>query len=179
MSDTDRRAFLGGLAFAAGSLTATSSFAANNDGHAAGYDVAPAAEFQPVIPRRTGDPIKFTVSLDQAAIKATSGGWARDITARTLPIATDAALAHLFLNPGGVREMHWHNSAEWAYILSGACQVTVVDPEGETEVANYAPETSGTSRRVIATRSRRSDPSRATRSSHSMTDSMASMERSG
>src|SRR5262249_51147362 len=34
--------------------------------------------------------------------------------------------------------MHWHNSAEWAYILAGACQVTVVDPEGETEVANYA-----------------------------------------
>jgi oxalate decarboxylase len=137
MSDTDRRAFLGGLVFAAGSLTATSSFATNNDGHAAGYDVAPAAEFQPVIPRRTGDPIKFTISLDQAAIKATSGGWARDITARTLPIATDAALAHLFLNPGGVREMHWHNSAEWALILSGACQVTVVDPYGETEVANF------------------------------------------
>jgi oxalate decarboxylase len=35
--------------------------------------------------------------------------------------------------------MHWHNSAEWAYILAGHCQVTVVDPEGVTEVANYAP----------------------------------------
>ena len=35
--------------------------------------------------------------------------------------------------------MHWHNSAEWAYIFAGHCQVTVVDPEGETEVANYGP----------------------------------------
>jgi oxalate decarboxylase len=35
--------------------------------------------------------------------------------------------------------MHWHNAAEWAYILDGHCQVTVVDPEGETEVANYGP----------------------------------------
>jgi oxalate decarboxylase len=55
------------------------------------------------------------------------------------PIAIDIAGAHLYLNAGGVREMHWHNSAEWAYVLSGYCQVTVVDPEGETEVANYAP----------------------------------------
>ena len=81
----------------------------------------------------------FTASLDKSAIKATSGGWARDITTKGLPIATDIAGAHLYLNPGGVREMHWHNSAEWAYILAGHCQVTVVDPEGETEVANYGP----------------------------------------
>ena len=81
----------------------------------------------------------FTASLDKGAIKATSGGWARDITTKGLPIATDIAGAHLYLNPGGVREMHGHNSAEWAYILVGHCQVTVVDPEGVTEVANYTP----------------------------------------
>jgi oxalate decarboxylase len=92
-----------------------------------------------LIPRRTGDPVTFTASLDRSAIKATSGGWARDITAKGLPIATEIAGAHLYLNPGGVREMHWHNSAEWAHILAGHCQVTVVDPEGVTEVANYAP----------------------------------------
>jgi oxalate decarboxylase len=138
MDSTDRRAFLSGLMLAAGGLTTSAAASTDRDGHAAGYDVAPAADFQPVIPRRSGDPMKFTVSLDQGAIKATSGGWARDVTTRTLPIATDAAIAHLYLNAGGVREMHWHNSAEWAYILSGACQVTVVDPEGETEVANYA-----------------------------------------
>jgi len=92
-----------------------------------------------LIPRRTGDPVTFTASLDKSAIKATSGGWARDVTSKALPIATNIAGAHLYLNPGGVREMHWHNAAEWAYILAGHCQVTVVDPQGETEVANYAP----------------------------------------
>jgi len=35
--------------------------------------------------------------------------------------------------------MHWHNSAEWAYIADGHCQVTVVDPEGGTEVVNLGP----------------------------------------
>jgi oxalate decarboxylase len=91
-----------------------------------------------LVPRRTGDPVTFSASLDQSPIKATSGGWARDITSKSLPIAASIAGAHLYLNPGGVREMHWHNSAEWAYILTGHCQVTVVDPQGETEVANYA-----------------------------------------
>lgn len=139
MIDTDRRTLLGGLAFAAGGLITSQAFAGSNDGHAAGYDVAAASDYLSLIPRRAGDPVVFTASLDKSPIKATSGGWARDMTTRTLPIATDIAGAHLYLNPGGVREMHWHNSAEWAYIMSGHCQVTVVDPDGETEVANYEP----------------------------------------
>ena len=139
MAEANRRTFLGGLAFVAGSLAAAHAQAVGNDGHAAGYDVAPAQEHMTLIPRRSGDPVTFTTSLDKSPIKATSGGWARDITTRGLPIATDIAGAHLYLNAGGVREMHWHNAAEWAYILAGHCQVVVVDPEGETEVANYGP----------------------------------------
>jgi oxalate decarboxylase len=113
MTDTNRRVFLGGLA-AAGGLVATQSIAAGNDGHAAGYDVAATSDFVPLIPRRAGDPVTFTASLDRSPLKATSGGWARDITTKSLAIATDIAGAHLYLNAGGVREMHWHNSAEWA-----------------------------------------------------------------
>ena len=101
--------------------------------------VSAASDYLKTIPRKAGDPVVFTTSLDNGPIKATSGGWARDVTTKSLPIATDIAGAHLYLNAGGVREMHWHTSAEWAYILSGHCQVTVVDPEGETEVANYGP----------------------------------------
>jgi oxalate decarboxylase len=139
MRHTNRRDILGALALSAGGLAATRSLAANGakDGHAAGRDVAPASDFLPTIPRKTGDATAFTASLDSAPIKATSGGWAREITARSLPIATDIAGARLFLNPGGSREMHWHNSAEWAYILDGHCQITVVDPDGKVEVANY------------------------------------------
>lgn len=139
MTVASRRALLGGLAFAATGLANSRILAASKDGRAAGYDVAPSADHLPVIPRRTGDAMKFTASLDGGPIKATSGGWARDITTRGLPIATGIAGAHLYLNAGGIREMHWHDSAEWAYILAGHCQVTVVDPEGETEVANYGP----------------------------------------
>ena len=144
MLPPNRRAILGGLTLGAGALLApttraATATAATADGHAAGYDVAPAPDPLKTIPRRPGDPVRFIASLDTAPLKATTGGWAREITARTLPIATGIALAHLFLNPGGAREMHWHNSAEWAYVLGGVCQVTVQDPAGETEIVNLGP----------------------------------------
>jgi oxalate decarboxylase len=105
MAEPNRRTFLGGIALAAGGLGATPSLATGNDGHAAGYEAAPASEYLPLIPHRAGDPVTFTTSLDKAAIKATSGGWAREVTTKVLPIATDIAGAHLFLNPGGVIEV--------------------------------------------------------------------------
>ncbi|HLH87248.1 MAG TPA: cupin domain-containing protein [Xanthobacteraceae bacterium] len=138
MAQPNRRIFLGALALGAGSVASTRSFASPGDGHAAGYDVAPASKYLPLIPRKSGEPAKFTAALDQGPIKATTGGWARDTTARQLPIATDIAGAHLFINAGGAREMHWHNSAEWAFVLGGHCQVTVVDPAGAVEVVNLA-----------------------------------------
>lgn len=139
MFKSSRRFFIQSVAFGAGVLGAARSALATPDGHAAGYDVAPASEFLKTIPRKSGDPMVFTTSLDKGPIKATSGGWAREVTARTLPLATGIAGAHLFVNAGGAREMHWHNSAEWAYVVDGHCQVTVVDPEGQLEVANLAP----------------------------------------
>lgn len=139
MTNPSRRIFLEVFALGAGTLAASQAGAAPFDGHAAGYDVAPSSEFLKTIPRKTGDPVTFTASLDKGPLKATSGGWAREITARGLPIATDIAGAHLFMNAGGSREMHWHNSAEWAYVVDGHCQVTVVDPDGLAEVVNLGP----------------------------------------
>ena len=34
------------------------------------------------------------------------------------------------LTPGGVREMHWHSAAEWAYMLKGLARITAIDQEG-------------------------------------------------
>ncbi|MBV9981722.1 cupin domain-containing protein, partial [Bradyrhizobium sp.] len=139
MYKADRRFFLRSVAIGAGALAASQSRAATPDGHAAGYEVAPAAEYLKTIPRKSGDPVIFSTSLDKGPIKATSGGWAREITTRGLPLATGIAGAHLFINAGGAREMHWHDSAEWAYVADGHCQVSVIDPEGQFEVVNLGP----------------------------------------
>jgi oxalate decarboxylase len=125
MADPNRRVFLGGLAVAAGGLVATPSRAAANDGHAAGYDVAPASDYVPLIPRRAGDGVTFTASLDKSPIKATSGGWARDITTKSLPVATDiAAGRNRFIAPfrrqgrcvSADTENEWRNKAIAPYV---------------------------------------------------------------
>ena len=43
MTPTDRRTFLGVVALGAGGLASGAAFAAPDDGHAAGYDVAPSS----------------------------------------------------------------------------------------------------------------------------------------
>src|SRR5689334_9884896 len=106
-SVTARRRFLGGMALGAATLAAArSATAAGADGHAAGYDVAPSEQFMQTVPRKSGEPVTFAMSLDRNPMKATSGGWAREVNARHLPLATGIAGAHLFMNAGGSREMH-------------------------------------------------------------------------
>jgi oxalate decarboxylase len=36
------------------------------------------------------------------------------------------------LNAGGVRELHWHKAAEWAYMLYGSARITAVDAGGRS-----------------------------------------------
>lgn len=137
--DFERRRVLGGLALGVGTLATVQARATDGDGHAAGRDAESSSKFLRTIPRKPGDAQAFTASLDSGPIKATSGGWARDLTTNQLPIATGIAGAHLFLNAGGIREMHWHSSAEWAYVIAGRCQATVVDPAGVMEIVNFGP----------------------------------------
>jgi oxalate decarboxylase len=58
------------------------------------------------------------------------GGWGRQTTARELPISTQIAGVNMRLTPGGVRELHWHTAAEWAYMLKGRARITAVDQDG-------------------------------------------------
>src|SRR3954468_22474827 len=72
--------------------------------------------------------LKF--SFAAAHNRLVSGGWAREVTVRELPIATELAGVNMRLNPGGVREMHWHKEAEWGYLLAGRARLTAVDAHG-------------------------------------------------
>ncbi len=91
-------------------------------------------------PTDVGQMPAFTRSLDGSAPKVTSGGWAKESTEHQLPIMKGLAGVHMFLNPGGSRELHWHAiAAEWAYVIAGRCQTVVLDPSGQTEVNNYVP----------------------------------------
>jgi oxalate decarboxylase len=60
-------------------------------------------------------------------------GWARQVTARELPVSTTIAGVNMRLN-AGVRELHWHKEAEWSYMLKGKARITAIDPQGRNFV---------------------------------------------
>jgi oxalate decarboxylase len=72
--------------------------------------------------------LKF--SFAAAHNRLQSGGWAREVTVRELPVATELAGVNMRLRPGGIREMHWHKEAEWAYMIAGSARITAIDPQG-------------------------------------------------
>ncbi len=71
-------------------------------------------------------------SFSDAHNRLEAGGWAREVTVRELPIATKMAGVNMRLEPGAIRELHWHTEAEWAYMIVGSARVTVVDQNGQT-----------------------------------------------
>ena len=73
-------------------------------------------------------------SFSDAHRRLEPGGWTREVTQRELPIATTLAGVNMRLNAGGVRELHWHKQAEWAYMLLGRARITAVDQDGRSFV---------------------------------------------
>ena len=75
----------------------------------------------------------------QARNRVLTGGWAREVTARELPVAQELAGVNMRLKPGGIRELHWHKEAEWAYMIAGSARVTGIDAEGRNFIADVGP----------------------------------------
>ncbi len=64
------------------------------------------------------------------------GGWSREVTVRELPVSKSMAGVNMRLTAGGVRELHWHTSAEWAIMLYGTGRITAIDADGKSFVAD-------------------------------------------
>lgn len=78
--------------------------------------------------------LKF--SFSDTHMRLEPGGWSREITARELPISTTIAGVNMRLTPGGVRELHWHKQAEWAFMIVGRARITAVDQNGRNFIAD-------------------------------------------
>ncbi len=75
-------------------------------------------------------------SFNNAPRRIQNGGWARQVTQDTFPISTTIAGVNMRLTAGGIRELHWHQAAEWAFMTYGNCRVTVLDTKGRPYVAD-------------------------------------------
>ena len=75
-------------------------------------------------------------SFNNAPRRIQNGGWAREVTQADFAISTEISGVNMRLSAGGIRELHWHQAAEWAYMSYGHCRITVIDPTGRPYVAD-------------------------------------------
>ncbi|CAG2103808.1 unnamed protein product [Medioppia subpectinata] len=85
-------------------------------------------------PTDHGDQPPFKYPFSFANTGRFTGGWTRQVTVRDLPIAKAMAGVQMRLVRGGVRELHWHACAEWAYMIQGTCRITAVDEQARAFV---------------------------------------------
>ncbi len=79
---------------------------------------------------------QFWSSFNLVPKRIQNGGWARQITQADFQISKTIAGVNMRLGPGGVRELHWHQQAEWAVMTAGICRVTILDEGGRPQVAD-------------------------------------------
>jgi oxalate decarboxylase len=73
-------------------------------------------------------------SFSDSHVRQETGGWTRQVTVRELGVSKGIAGVNMRLNAGGVRELHWHKAAEWAFMLYGSARITAVDAQGRNFV---------------------------------------------
>ena len=92
----------------------------------------PSSVWSPETDNGTVEPFKYSFALAHKRIE--NGGWTRQVTSRELPISKSLAGVEMRLVAGGVRELHWHTSAEWAFMIYGSARITAVDAQGRSFV---------------------------------------------
>jgi oxalate decarboxylase len=144
MSEFTRRNFLGKAAIALGSFAALQKVAGADRSKSDPGPANPGLDGQnpdsiwppPTDSKSLVQNFKYPFSF--ANKRTYEGGWSREVTVRELPVSKTLAGVNMRLTAGGVRELHWHTSAEWAIMLTGTARITAIDAEGKSFVADVA-----------------------------------------
>jgi oxalate decarboxylase len=130
MSEFSRRGFIGSAAVAAGLV---------------GLNAAGDEEFSfknnVPDPLLAGDELPtFKFELEKSAGKVIGDSVGKEATVKQLPISKGIAGVSMRLEPGAMRELHWHaTAAEWAFVIEGRVRTTVIDPRGGAETNDFEP----------------------------------------
>jgi oxalate decarboxylase len=135
MSNFERREFL----TAAGALAAatTATLLGNR----------PAEAGDPSFMNNVPDPLvagkelpTFKFALEKSEGKVIGKSFGKEATVVQLPISKGIAGVSMKLEPGAMRELHWHaTAAEWAFVLEGRVRTTVIEPQGYAETNEFEP----------------------------------------
>ncbi len=88
------------------------------------------------LPTDAGGVQTFKYPFSFAHKRFQQGGWSREVTVRELAVSKSLAGVDMRLTAGGVRELHWHTAAEWAYMLYGSARITCIDADGKSFVTD-------------------------------------------
>ncbi|MDB5308945.1 MAG: cupin protein [Gemmataceae bacterium] len=134
MSNLQRRDFLAGAAaFAAATATL------GGRGRVAAGD--------PSFMNNVPDPLlsgkdlpTFKFALEKSKGKVIGNSFGKEATVEQLPISKGIAGVSMKIEPGAMRELHWHaTAAEWAFVDQGRVRTTVLGPGGYTETNDFEP----------------------------------------
>jgi oxalate decarboxylase len=137
MSDLPRRDF---MAAAAGFAAATTAVL---------MGPKPAEAGDPSFMNNVPDPLvsgkelpTFKFELEKSRGKVIGNSFGKEATVEQLPISKGIAGVSMKLEPGAMRELHWHaTAAEWAFVIEGRVRTTVIDPQGNAETNDFGPGT--------------------------------------
>jgi oxalate decarboxylase len=135
MSEVHRRDFLtGAAAFAAGVTTALIGPRRAEAGDPSFMNNVPDTLF-------AGKELpSFKFALERSKGKVMDGSTAKEATVTQFPISKGIAGVSMGLEPGVMRELHWHaTAAEWAFVDKGQVRTTVLGPHGQTETNDFGP----------------------------------------
>jgi oxalate decarboxylase len=92
----------------------------------------------PVLAEKELPTFKFALEKSQGKVIGNSFG--KEATVTQLPVSKGIAGVSMKLEPGAMRELHWHaTAAEWAFVLEGHVRTTVIDPQGQSETNDFEP----------------------------------------
>src|SRR5690348_15641409 len=135
MSNFDRREFLAG----------TAAFAAATTAWMGGTREVAAGD--PSFMNNVPDPLlgdkelpSFKYALEKSEGKVVGNSSGKEATVLQLPISKGIAGVSMRLEPGAMRELHWHaTAAEWAFVIQGRVRTTVIEPHGFAETNEFEP----------------------------------------
>ena len=82
----------------------------------------------------------FKFALEKSKGKVIGNSYGKEATVKQLPISKGIAGVSMRLEPGAMRELHWHaTAAEWAFVIEGRVRTTVIDPQGYAETNDFDP----------------------------------------
>ncbi len=97
----------------------------------------PAAEAAVAVPG--ADSRTYAIDLlGQPDSVAMNGCWLKEANFRNFPASRGISGGVISLSGSGLRELHWHAQAsEWAYVLTGRCRLTILDPQGHSQTLDF------------------------------------------